>query len=51
LRTAHLPQLRCPVAFVHGTADPFGSPDELRAAARLLGVRCSSSWWTARGTI
>ena len=35
LRTAHLPQLRCPVAFVQGTADPFGSPDELRAATRL----------------
>jgi predicted alpha/beta-hydrolase family hydrolase len=35
LRTAHLPQLRCPVVFVQGTADPFGSPDELRAATRL----------------
>jgi predicted alpha/beta-hydrolase family hydrolase len=40
LRTAHFPALRTPAVFVHGTRDPFGSPDEMRAAlppgARLI---------------
>lgn len=35
-RTAHLPDLRCPCVFVHGTRDPFGSPDEMRAALDLV---------------
>jgi predicted alpha/beta-hydrolase family hydrolase len=30
LRVAHLPQLEVPCLFVHGTKDPFGTPDELR---------------------
>jgi predicted alpha/beta-hydrolase family hydrolase len=25
-----------PTVFTHGSADPFGSPDELRAAAALI---------------
>jgi uncharacterized protein len=32
LRTAHFPQLRTPVLFVHGSADPFGSMTEMQAA-------------------
>jgi len=32
LRTEHFPRLRVPVLFVQGTADPFGTIDELRAA-------------------
>ncbi|MFD4291644.1 alpha/beta fold hydrolase [Rhodococcus sp. NPDC058505] len=35
-RTAHLPDLRCPAVFVHGTRDPFGTPDEMRAAMDLI---------------
>ncbi|MGW0041653.1 alpha/beta hydrolase family protein [Rhodococcus sp. NPDC003348] len=35
-RTAHLPDLRCPCVFVHGTRDPFGTPDEMRAAMDLI---------------
>jgi predicted alpha/beta-hydrolase family hydrolase len=35
LRTAHFPQLRTPALFVSGTKDPFGSPEELRAALEL----------------
>jgi predicted alpha/beta-hydrolase family hydrolase len=35
-RTAHLPNLRTPVLFVHGTADPFASPEELREAIALI---------------
>jgi hypothetical protein len=36
LRTAHFPSLRTPALFVHGDADPFGSPEELRAALELI---------------
>lgn len=32
LRTAHFPQIAVPVLFVHGARDPFGSPDEMKAA-------------------
>jgi predicted alpha/beta-hydrolase family hydrolase len=32
LRTAHFPSLHTPTLFVHGTKDPFGTPDEVRAA-------------------
>ena len=30
LRVEHFPQLAVPCLFVHGTNDPFGSPDELQ---------------------
>ena len=30
LRVEHLPSLHVPCLFVHGTKDPFGSPDELQ---------------------
>jgi predicted alpha/beta-hydrolase family hydrolase len=36
LRTAHFPQLRTPAVFVHGTKDPFGTPEELEAALKLI---------------
>jgi predicted alpha/beta-hydrolase family hydrolase len=36
LRTEHLPRLRTPTVFVHGSADPFGTPDELRRARALI---------------
>ncbi len=35
-RTAHLPGLHCPCVFVHGTRDPFGTPDEMRAALETI---------------
>ena len=35
-RTEHLPRIAVPTVFTHGTADPFGSIDELRAAAALI---------------
>jgi predicted alpha/beta-hydrolase family hydrolase len=37
-RTAHLPRLRTPALFVHGARDPFGAPDELRAALAAVPV-------------
>lgn len=35
-RTEHLPDIRVPTVFTHGTSDPFGTPEELRAAAALI---------------
>ena len=36
LRTAHLPNLRMPTLFVHGSRDPFGSLDEIETAMHLI---------------
>jgi predicted alpha/beta-hydrolase family hydrolase len=36
LRTAHLPRLRTPALFVHGSRDPFGLLDEMNAALELI---------------
>ena len=36
LRTAHLPELRTPTLFVHGTDDPFATSAELEAARALI---------------
>ncbi len=36
LRTEHFPSLATPALFIQGTTDPFGSPDELRAAVGLI---------------
>lgn len=35
-RTEHLPRITVPTVFTHGTADPFGTLDELRPAAALI---------------
>jgi hypothetical protein len=39
LRTAHLPNIHTPTLFIHGTRDPFGSPDEMRSAIKLVNAR------------
>jgi predicted alpha/beta-hydrolase family hydrolase len=36
LRTQHLPNLQTPALFVHGTRDPFGSIEEMKAALKLV---------------
>lgn len=36
LRTAHLPQIRASTLVIQGAKDPFGSPEEIRAALELL---------------
>jgi predicted alpha/beta-hydrolase family hydrolase len=36
LRIQHLPNLRTPSLFVHGTRDPFGSIDEMTKALQLI---------------
>ena len=35
-RTEHLPDITVPTVFTHGTSDPFGTIDEVRAAAALI---------------
>ena len=39
LRTTHLPSVRVPTLFVHGTTDPFAAPSELAAARALIPAR------------
>lgn len=39
LRTAHFPRLQTPALFVHGSRDPFGSIEEMRAALALIPAR------------
>jgi len=39
LRTQHLPNLRTPSLFVHGTRDPFGSIDEMKKAFELISAK------------
>jgi predicted alpha/beta-hydrolase family hydrolase len=36
MRTAHFPRLQTPPVFIHGTRDPFGLPEELEAAVKLI---------------
>jgi predicted alpha/beta-hydrolase family hydrolase len=36
LRTAHFKNIQTPCLFVHGTSDPFGSPDEMKTAIALI---------------
>lgn len=36
LRVEHLARIRVPVLFVHGTKDPFASPEELRTHAAVI---------------
>ena len=38
-RTQHLPDLRTPALFVHGTRDPFGSIAELERALKMIPAR------------
>lgn len=35
-RIQHLPEIKVPVMFVHGTHDPFGTIDEIAAARKLV---------------
>ena len=35
-RTQHLPDLRTPTLFVHGTRDPFGTIEELQRARKMI---------------
>jgi predicted alpha/beta-hydrolase family hydrolase len=39
MRTAHFPALQTPALFIHGSKDPFGTPDEMREALKLIPAR------------
>jgi predicted alpha/beta-hydrolase family hydrolase len=39
LRVDHLPNLRTPSLFVHGTRDPFGSAGEMTEAVKMIPVK------------
>lgn len=41
LRTQHLPELRSPALFVHGTRDGFGSVEEMELALKLIPAKVS----------
>ena len=38
-RDAHFPKLQTPALFVHGSRDPFGSPEEMEQALKLIPAR------------
>jgi uncharacterized protein len=44
LRTAHLPAITLPCLFVHGSRDPFGTPDELQAATATIAGPVTHVW-------
>jgi predicted alpha/beta-hydrolase family hydrolase len=44
LRVEHLPSIRVPCLFVHGTRDPFGSPPELEEWTRTIPRRVTHHW-------
>ena len=48
LRVQHLPGLRTPALFVHGTRDPFGSIEEMEAALKMIAAK--TQFLTVDGT-
>ena len=38
-RTQHLPDLRTPTLFIHGSRDPFGTTEELQRAMKMIPAR------------
>lgn len=49
LRVEHLPDLHVPCLFVHGTKDPFGSPDELQRWTATIPGPVTHHWVDGRG--
>jgi uncharacterized protein len=49
LRTEHLPRLQVPCLFVHGTKDPFGTPEELQQATATIPGKVTHMWIEGRG--
>ena len=44
LRVEHLPRLQVPCLFIHGTNDPFGTPDELTSFTATIPGQVSHVW-------
>jgi predicted alpha/beta-hydrolase family hydrolase len=49
LRVEHLPRLTVPCLFVHGTRDPFGSPEELEHWTATIPGTVTHHWIEGRG--
>jgi len=49
LRVEHLPQVMVPWLFVHGTKDPFGSPEELEEWSATVGGPVTHHWVEGKG--
>jgi predicted alpha/beta-hydrolase family hydrolase len=44
LRVEHLPRITVPCLFVHGTRDPFGTPDELQRWTSTIAAPVTHHW-------
>jgi uncharacterized protein len=49
LRIAHLGSLRVPCLFIHGTRDPFATPDELREHTAAIPAAVTHVWVEGKG--
>jgi predicted alpha/beta-hydrolase family hydrolase len=49
LRVEHLPRLELPVLFIHGTKDPFGTPDELTEWSATIPGPVTHHWVEGKG--
>ena len=49
LRVEHLPRLTVPCLFIHGTTDPFGSPDELQQFTATIPGDVTHVWMQRKG--
>ena len=49
LRVEHLPRLDLPVLFIHGTKDPFASPDELTEWSATIPGQVTHHWVDGKG--
>jgi predicted alpha/beta-hydrolase family hydrolase len=49
LRVEHLPALTVPCLFVHGTKDPFGSPEELTEWTATVAGPVTHHWVEGKG--
>jgi predicted alpha/beta-hydrolase family hydrolase len=49
LRIEHLPRLKVPCLFIHGTRDPFASPAELQQWTETIPGEVTHHWIEGRG--
>ncbi len=49
LRTAHLPAITVPCLFIHGTRDPFATPEELETHAAVIPGPVTHVWIDGKG--
>jgi predicted alpha/beta-hydrolase family hydrolase len=49
LRVEHLPNLEVPCLFIHGTKDPFATPEELEGATATIPGAVTHRWIDGKG--